>query len=63
VIDGNDPSSNASVIKAENMWYMWKQDITVPKQNVYMLIRYSAVFLYVLPLACQDFMCIIRLGK
>jgi len=31
VIDGSDASSNTNVIEAENMWYRWKQDITLPK--------------------------------
>jgi len=33
VIDGSDPSRNASVTEAENMWYRWKEDITLPKEK------------------------------
>jgi hypothetical protein len=31
--DGNDPSSNTSVTEAENMWYRWKKDITLPEEK------------------------------
>jgi hypothetical protein len=60
VIDGNDPSSIASVTEAENIWYSQKH---FQKKNVYVVIGYSAVFLYVLHLACQYFMYFIMLGK
>ena len=49
VINGNDPSSNASVNEVEIMRYGWKQDVTLPKEECLRvkegILLYSCVYL------------------
>lgn len=48
VINDNDPSSNASVNEVENIRYRWKQDITLPKEELLHVkegtVLYSCVY-------------------
>jgi hypothetical protein len=63
VIGGNDPSSNASVIEAENMWYRWKRDITLPKEKYLCRNKVHCCILVCTSFGMPVFNVIIWLGK